>query len=115
MSKVPIKYMIYTSVGFGARVYKDEQEKKKKNGFCRLVLFKLASTFSYPPIRKWKKQTSRLNVIARANFQIASLFIFLNLAQLFFPAGSKAVGPTIGSAFPHFLEVNTWNLPPKMS
>lgn len=27
MSKVPIKYMIYTSAGFGARVYKDEQEK----------------------------------------------------------------------------------------
>lgn len=28
MSKVPIKCMIYTSAGFGARVYKDEQGKK---------------------------------------------------------------------------------------
>lgn len=28
MSKVPIKYMIYTSIGFGARVCKDEQGKK---------------------------------------------------------------------------------------
>jgi len=28
MNNVPIKDMIYTSVGFGARVDKDEQEKK---------------------------------------------------------------------------------------
>lgn len=25
------------------------------------------------------------------------------------------LGPTIGCEFPHFLEVNTWNLPPKLN
>lgn len=25
------------------------------------------------------------------------------------------LGPTVGCEFPHFLEVNTWNLPPKLS
>lgn len=37
MSKVPIKYMIYTSAGFGARV--DKMSKKKAVPFFSLVLF----------------------------------------------------------------------------
>lgn len=40
MSKVPINYMIYTNVVFGARLCKDAQEgkKKKKTDFADLSL-----------------------------------------------------------------------------
>lgn len=45
MSKVPINYMIYTNVVFGARLYKDAQEEKKKKTDFADLSFKACKLF----------------------------------------------------------------------
>lgn len=53
MSKVPIDCMTYTNVTFGARLYKDEQvKKKKKNVFSQTCPLKYESFPYYSTVRK---------------------------------------------------------------
>lgn len=75
MSKVPIKYMIYTSAGFGARVYKDEQRKKNSAMQNWTFLAFLISLQLATGKNDWKKEkTNRLNIIRRADFEIMNVF-----------------------------------------
>lgn len=52
MSKVPINYMIYTNVVFGARLYKDAQEEKKRKLILQTCPLKHASSSYNPTVSK---------------------------------------------------------------